>query len=434
MKATWERLENDRAKFELEVPVEQVSEAVDRAYRRAVKKVNIPGFRRGRAPRVILERYVGKGALMQEALEQVVPEAFDQAVEQSGLDPIDEPKVDIVKFEEGQPLVFTAEVPVKPEVKLGEYRESELKPEPVQISDEEVEENLKSLAERQAKLVTAAGPLEKGHFAVIDFEGRIGGEAFEGGTAQGYTLEIGSGKFIPGFEEGLVGAELGAVREVPVRFPAEYQAENLAGKEAVFRVTVREIKRKEVPPIDDELARSLGNFQSLQELRNDLANTLREAAQEAAKRAFREKLIQAAVNSSEVHVPELLVDRRIHRMIHDLEDRLRAQGLKLEAFLANSGKTHQDLHAEFHDAALKSVKTDLVLEAIAKAENLAPTDEEVREQVEETARLYGAQAGTARQLLSRTENLARVRQGLRLEKATNYLEATASARNGRESQ
>lgn len=421
MKASWERVGADRARFEVEVPAERVSRAFERAYRKVVQKVNVPGFRRGKAPRPILERFVGKGALAEEALDEVLPEAYGEAVRQSGLDPIDRPQLDVEKMEDGEPLVFKAEVPVKPEVQLGTYRDLEVEREVPEVSEADVAAQLDLLAERQTQLVTHDGPAETGHYAVIDFTGYADGQPFEGGQASDYVLPLGSGTFIPGFEDQLFGARAGEEREVRVAFPADYNAAHLAGKDATFEVKVNEVKRREKPAIDDELARGLGRFQSLQELQADLTNRLQQAADEAATRLYEGRIVEKVAAASEVEPPEVLVHRRVHSMMDDLFDRVRSQGVDPAQFLQSAGKTTDDLHREFHDPAKKAVKVDLVLEAIARREGLTVGDDEVRAEIERSVRPYDEQAEAMRRLLLSPDRFAAIREALLRDKARKHL-------------
>ncbi len=423
MKTTWERLENSRAKFEVEVPVEVVNQALERAYRKVVKKVNIPGFRKGKAPRFMVERYAGKGALMEEALDEVLPVAYNQAVSESGLSPVDRPQIDLVKLEDDQPLVFTAEVTVRPEVKLGQYKDLEIERENPEVTDDEVDRQLEAMAVRQAQLIAHDGPAEKGHFVVIDFEGFVDDQAFPGGKAEGYTLELGSGSFIPGFEDGLIGALTGEEREVKVKFPDDYQADHLAGKDAVFNCRVNEVKRKEIPPVDDELAKAAGDFKSLQELRSDLTNRLKMAAEDAAQRAFENRILSKLLETSEVEVPNVMIDRRVHRMIDEFGDRLGAQGMKIDDFMARTGKTYEDMHKEFAEPAARAVKSDLILEAVARAESLVVAEEDVKAEVNRLAQYYGDQAQAFREYLTSPDNLARLREALLRDKAVKHLAA-----------
>ncbi len=436
LKSTWEKVAPSTAQFEIEVEPQQLEEAMDKAYRKLVRRVNIPGFRKGKAPRLIVERFMGRGALLEEALDIVVPEAYDQALDESGLKPIDQPKLDIVKMEDGQPLVFKAEVAVKPDVELGQYQGFEVEKDPVEVTDKEVDQQLDLLRERHAQLSAAeeGQALENGLFAVIDFEGFLDGAPFEGGKAEGYMLEVGSGTFIPGFEDQLVGAKAGEDREISVTFPEEYHAAELAGKPVTFKVKVREIKKKELPALDDAFAKEASPFQTLQELRQDLTNRLEEAAKARVNAAFERRVVEKVVEQAQVDLPEILVHRQVHRMMDDFAQQLAASGLRLEDWMAQTGKDDHALHEEFEPAAQRQVKTDLVLESVARQENLEASDAEVRQEIDRMTRNYGAQAESTRQYLSSPEGMERVREAVLMDKAVKRLaelqKPVPAAKNG----
>lgn len=421
LKSAWERLANSRAKFEVEVPAERVAQAMDAAYRKLVKRVNVPGFRKGKAPRPVLERYVGRAALFEEAVDIILPEAYGQAVQDSGLEPLDRPSVEIVKADEGEPLVFKAEVPVKPEVVLGEYRDLEVPMPQIEVTEEQVDKNLQAIAEQHAQLVAHEGPAEMGHYVVIDFEGALDGKPFAGGAAKGYQVHIGSGQLIAGFEENLVGMLAGEEREFNLVFPQGYQAEHLAGKEIAFKVRMNEVKRKEVPPVDDELAKLVGPFQSLQELRSDLTNKLRQAAAEEAQRKFEEAAVEAVVERAAVELPEVLVHRQMHRMMDEMQEHFQQQGMTLELMLRATGKTMDDLHEEMRAPAAKAVKTELVLEEIAKREGLTVTRDEAREELDRYLAQFGEQAEQLRTSMLATDTLDRVQAGMLRDKTVKHL-------------
>ncbi|MCL5045771.1 MAG: trigger factor [Actinobacteria bacterium] len=422
MKANWERIGKCAAQFEIEVDQDTVEKAMDRAYRKVVQKVNIPGFRRGKAPRFVVERFVGREALFQEAAETIIPEAYNEAVKESGLEPVDQPQVDFKEYEKGQPLIFKADVQVKPEVDLGTYKGLEVEEEVPVVSEEDVDRQIEFLRERAAEMVAVEdGALENGLFAVIDFEGSVDGTPFTGGSGQDYLLEIGSGTFVPGFEDQLIGAKPGEEREVNVTFPEDYRNKDLAGKAAQFQVSVKEVKRKVLPALDDEFARSVSQFQTLQELRADLSNRLREAAEAKARRSNENRIVEMVTAAANTELPEALVDRRIHRMIEDLEMQLRRQGLTLESYQQATGKSHESLHEDFRESAEKSVKTDLVLDAIAKKEGLEASEEEVDAEIEKMAKGYGDQSEAMKKYLSSSDNRDRLREAVRLDKAVKFL-------------
>jgi trigger factor len=383
MEVKVEKLEKNKVSLEVEVGADQVDKALAQAYRRVVQKVNIPGFRRGHVPRKILEMRLGKGVLYEEAIEILLPEAYAQAVEESELEPIDQPQVDNVHIEEGSPFRFSATVEVKPEVKLGQYKGLPVEKEKVEVSAEDVDKLLENLRERTATWrVVEEGEAEDGDLVIIDFTGYVNDEPLQGGKGENHSLILGSGSFIPGFEEQLLGVKPGEERRIQVTFPEDYHNKELAGVKAEFTVQVKEIKRKELAPLDDEFAKDVSQFSTLEELKEDIRKKLLETAENKAENKFREELVKQAVANAEVEVPETLVKKRVEAMVHDLEHRLQQQGIPLDAYLKYSEKTLEELKDEFGEVARESVKTDLVLEAIAKAEGIETKEEEVEAELD----------------------------------------------------
>jgi len=422
MKATWDKLEKNWMQFEVEVDAPEFSKAVDTAFKSVNQKVNIPGFRKGKAPRAIFERMYGKESLVQEAVEQLLPQAYSAAVAQGGVDPIDQPEIESIQAEEGKPFVFKGKVQVIPEVTLGKLSGFEIEKPSAEVTDEQVEEQLNSLRDRMATLVEdQSGEVKSGSFAVIDFEGFIDGVAFEGGKGENYTLEIGSNTFIPGFEEGLIGAKVGETRDVEVTFPAEYQAAHLAGKPAVFKVTVTEVKTKELPEVNDEFAQQVSSFQTVEELRNDIKNRLAESANANAERAFQERVIEAVAADAEVEIPHVLVHNRVHDMIHDFEHQLARQGFSLDLWHQATGKSHDDLHTEFDAQARKSVKNDLVLGAVAKKEGITVSEAEIEAEFDKMLSVYKGQEAEIKKLRKNAGYRARMSEGLLTQKTLDYL-------------
>lgn len=422
MKATWDKLEKNWMQFEVEVEASEFSKSVEAAFRKMNQQVTIPGFRKGKAPRAIFERMYGKEALVQEAVEQLLPRAYGDAVEQGQIEPITQPEIELVQAEEGLPFIFKGKVQVMPEVTLGRLSGFGIEKAVPEITEEQVEEQVNALRERLATLVTdEAGEVVNGSFAVIDFEGFIDGEAFEGGKGEGYTLEIGSGSFIPGFEEGLVGAKAGETRDVNVTFPEEYHAEHLAGKPAVFKVTVQEVKKKELPELNDEFAQQVSPFKTVEELRADIKNRLTEAAEENADREFRNKIVEAVTNDAAVEVPEVMVSDKVHDMIHDFEHQLAQQGFTLEMWHRVTGKTHEDLHTEFGPRAEQAVKTDLVLAAVAKREGLTVSEADIEAEFDRLLSLYPRQKADIERLRKNAGYRARMREDLLAQKAVEHL-------------
>lgn len=389
MKANAERIEKNTVLLEIEVDAEQFDQAIDKAYRKMVQKVNVPGFRKGKTPRPIFERFIGKEAIMEEAMEAVVPEAYYQAVVETGIEPVEQPKVDVVQAEAGKPVVFKATVQVKPEVILGQYKEVEVNKPSTEVSEEEVTQSLEKLQQRHAQLLTLEeGTIEKGDITTLDFLGKVDGVPFKGGEGRDFTLEIGSGSFIEGFEDQLIGVSIGETKDLNVTFPEKYQAEELAGRDAVFTVTVKGIKRKELADLDDEFAKDVSEFDTLEELKTDIKNKLKDAAEDRAKYQVRQDIVSKIVDSIEVEMPAPMVDIQLSDMIHNLEGRLSSQGITLENYLKFANTTMEDLKEKMQPDAVWTAKMNLVMETIAKAEDIKATDEDIKEETEKIARYY----------------------------------------------
>lgn len=383
MKTIVERLPDypARVKLEVEVESERVEEAVERAYRRVARSLRIPGFRPGRAPRKVVEMYVGKEALWQEAIEDLIPEAYREAARQAAVEPVAQAQIDIVDYGEGKPLTFRAEVDVKPEVTLGEYKGLNVEKRVRKITDADVDELLERIRNNQAQLVTAdKDALAEGDFAVIDYDGFIDGEPFRGGAGRGELVEVGAEDFLPGFTEQLVGMKIGEEREVEVRFP-DNAREDLAGKQAKFRVRLQEIKTRIVPELDDELAKEVGDFETLEELRADARKRLEEAAASEAEVELEATVIRMAADNASVDIPEVMIDQEVEQMKQELEFSLMRSGLRLEDYLKMNNLTEEQLRADLRLGAEQRVKTDLVLEAIGRAEGLQASEEEVDERI-----------------------------------------------------
>jgi trigger factor len=402
MEVKVEKLEKNRVSLEVELGADQVDKALDQAYRRVVKKVNIPGFRKGRVPRKILEMRLGKGVLYEEAVEILLPEAYAKAVEEASLEPIDQPQIEDIQIEEGSPFRFSATVEVKPEVKLGQYKGLPVERKKAEVSEEEVDNFLENLRERTATWrVVEEGEAEDGDLVIIDFTGYVDGEPLQGGKGENHSLVLGSGSFIPGFEEQLVGAKSGEERKIQVTFPEDYHNQELAGVEAEFNVQVKEIKRKELAALDDEFAKDVSEFATLEELKEDIRKKLLEAAENKAESEFREELVKTAAANAEVEIPEVMVKRRVENMINDLEHRLQQQGLSLDVYLNIIDKTLENLREEFEEAARESVKIDLVLEAIAKAEGIETKEEEIEAELDTMVAGFAEEEDKLRELKER---------------------------------
>ena len=392
MKVTAENGENQQVTLTIEVEAAEVSKAVERAVKRLANRVNIPGFRKGKAPRKIVESNVGMDALLQEAFDLIAPKAFSDALDEQKIDPVTRPDIDVVTLEDGKDLVFKATVTPRPEVKLGEYKNLKVEKAAAEVSDEDVEKQLKNFQDRQGKMVEApeGAVVENGDFTTLDFEGFVAGEAFEGGKGQDYPLQIGSGSFIPGFEEQLVGAKVGEEKEVNVKFPDEYHSAELAGKDAMFKCTVRSIKHKELPEIDDELAKKVSTFQTLDELKADIRKNLLENAEKKAENDQKTAVIEQATENITVDIPAVMIDNRVTSMIQEMAMRLEQQGMKLEQYLQYAGTDIAKIREDYRETAEKNVKTDLMLEEVAKAEDIKVEAKDLDAEVAGMAAAYGA--------------------------------------------
>lgn len=426
MKAKAEKLENNTVVLEIEVEPEVVDRGLERAYRDVVKKANIPGFRKGKAPRVLVERHFGKEYLLNEALDKILPDAYYEAVQETEIEPINRPQLELVQAEEGKVLIFKAKVEVKPEVALGEYKGLEAEKPAVEIIDADVDAEIEKLRQRYAKVNSLEeGEVASGDIAVIDFEGFVDGEAFPGGKGENYPLEIGSGSFIPGFEDQLVGAKVGEETEVKVNFPDEYHSSELAGKPATFKVKVSLVRRKELLPVDDELAKDVSEFDTLEELKTDVRNKLKEAAEQKAEFAVRDQVIQKAVANATVEIPEVMIDTRLNMLVNDMGLRLQRQGLSFEDYLKFSGGSMDSVRETLRPEAEKSVRSDLVLESIARTEGIDATDEELNAELEKLAEQYKQDVSTIRATLESQGSMENLQNSIAFQKTIQFLEDNA---------
>ncbi|PWW19678.1 trigger factor [Cytobacillus oceanisediminis] len=420
MSAKFEKLEGNRGVLTIEVDAEKVNEGLDAAFKKVVKQVNVPGFRKGKMPRGMFEKRFGVESLYQDAVDFLLPEAYANAIDETGIEPVDRPEIDVEQIEKGKSLIFKATVTVKPEVKLGEYKGLEVKPLDTDVTDEDVNNELTSLQERQAELaVKEEGKAENGDTVVMDFEGFVDGEAFEGGKAENYSLELGSGQFIPGFEEQLLGAAAGESKDVEVTFPEEYHAAELAGKPATFKVTVHEIKTKQLPELDDEFAKDADEeVETLDALKEKIKTRLEESKKHEAEHHVRDTVVEAAAANAEVEIPSAMVDTEVDRMMQEFEQRLQTQGMNLELYFQFSGQDEAALREQMKEEAEKRVRVNLTLEAIAKAENIEVADEEVTEELNKMAEMYNMSVDQIKQALGSLEGL---KADLQIKKAVDFL-------------
>lgn len=420
MSVKWEKQEGNVGKLTFEIEQEKVKQGLDRAFVKVRKTLNVPGFRKGKVPRQIFNQRFGEEALFQDALDILLPEVYSAAIDEAGIDPVDTPQVNIESMEKGETWVLTAEVTVKPEVKLGDYKGLEVEKRETELTTEELEAELKQLQERQAELVVKEdAPAENGDTVILDFEGFKDGVAFEGGQAENHSLELGSGQFIPGFEEKLVGLKAGDEADIELTFPEEYHAEDLAGQPVVFKVKLHEIKTKEVPALDDELAKDIDEeVETLDELKEKISKRLQEAKEESVAQAKQEEVIAKAVENAEVDIPHAMVHHEADHLMNHFAQDLQAQGLTPELYYQFTGQTEEAMHAQMEKDAEKRVKMNLVLEAIAEAENIEPTEEAIDEEISTLAEKYGMEKDAVRAALG---DMSELKSDLKIRKAIDVL-------------
>jgi len=384
-----ENLEKNVVQLEIEVDAAKFEQGMQKSFLKNVGRFNIPGFRKGKAPRKMVERVYGVQALYEDAINFICPEAYDEAIEKNDIHPVEKPEIDIKQIGDDQNLIFTAKVTVKPEVELGEYKGVEVEKINSIVSDEDVEKELQKVVEKNARLITVDDrAIQTGDTAIIDFDGYLDGVAFEGGKAEDHELVIGSGQFIPGFEDQLVGSKAGDDVEVNVTFPEEYQKEELAGKPVLFKVKVKEIKIKEMPLIDDEFAKDVSEFDTLDEYKNDLKNKLIETAEHKAKHETEDSIIDKVVDNATVEIPKVMVEKHIDSLIYDFDMRLRYQGLDLNKYIEIMGMDAETFRAQFANRAEKEVKMQLVLEKISITEVIEASEDELQEEIKRLAENY----------------------------------------------
>ncbi|MBU5425792.1 trigger factor [Tissierella pigra] len=389
MKAVLEKKESNKVSFTIEIPEVDFEKATQEAYIKNRSRFNIPGFRKGKVPRKIIELNYGPEFFYEEAINLILPEAYNNAVEELKLEPVDQPEVDIDEIEKGKPIVVKIEVVVKPEVNIGDYKSIEIEKIEYNVTDDNITEELKSVQEMNGRIIDVEDrAVTTGDILNIDYKGFVGEEQFQGGTAEAQELEIGSGRFIPGFEEQLVGKNKGEEVDVVVTFPEEYHAEELKGKEAIFKVKINEIKEKELPELDDEFAKDVSEFDTLEEYKNDIKEKLEKEFKEKEEVENENNLIEKVIESCEVDIPEAMIDTQLQNELSDFDYRMRTQGINLEQYLQITNSTIDSLKEQLRPMAAQRVKGDLVLEAIAKAENITVTEEDIDKELEKMADSY----------------------------------------------
>ncbi|MCH3962772.1 MAG: trigger factor [Clostridium sp.] len=391
MNVKMEKVENNVVKLEITVELEKFNEAVKKAFAKNAKKFNIPGFRKGKAPMSIIKKYYGEGVFYEDAINFCCDDTYPKAIQENDIKPVDYPQIDVLQIGENKDFIYTALVTVVPEVELGEYKGIEVKKNTYKVEDAEIEDELKSRQQKNARIETKEdGVIEKGNIAVIDFKGYVDGKPFEGGEGKDYELEIGSGTFIDNFEEQLIGLKTGDSKDVNVTFPEKYGSEELNGKDALFKVTIKGIKIKELPELDDEFAKEISEFDTLGEVRADIRKKKEEQNELRANKEYEEAVIDAVSSNAKVDIPEVMIKKEIDSMIKDLEMRLKYQGLDLDSYYKYTNNTEEKVREYMRETAEKRVKNDLVIEKISKVENINATEEELLNRAAEMSKQYGS--------------------------------------------
>ena len=416
-----ENLEKNMAKLTIEVSAEDLEKAMQNAYLKAKNRITIPGFRKGKAPRKMIEHMYGKGIFLEDAANALIPEHYSKALEECELEIVSQPEIDVTQAEPGKAFIFTAEVAVKPEVTLGEYKGLEVPKTETEVTEEEIEAELKKEQEKNSRTITVEDRgAENGDIATIDFEGFIDGTAFEGGKGTDYPLTLGSGSFIPGFEDQLVGVKAGDHVEVNVTFPEEYQAAELAGKAAVFQCDVKKVEAKELPELDDDFAQDVSEFDTLAEYKDDIRKKLTERKEKEARTAKENAAVDKAIENAQMEIPDAMINTQISQMLDDFSRRMQAQGLTMEQYFQFTGMTADKMREEMKPQALKRIQTRLVLEKIAETENIQPADEEVNEEISKMAEMYKMEADKLKELLGDRE-LEQMKKDMAVQKAVTLV-------------
>ena len=420
-----EKLEKNMAKLTVEVPAEQFEKALTTAFNKNKSRFNIPGFRKGKAPQAMVEKMYGVEVLYEDAINEALDATYGDAVTESKLDVVSRPEIDVVQVEKGKELIYTATVAVKPEVTLGEYKGIEVEKASAEVSDEDIEAELKKVQEQNSRLITVEDrAVEDGDQTVVDFEGFVDGTPFEGGKGEDYPLTIGSHSFIDTFEEQLIGKNIGEECEVNVTFPEEYHAKELAGKPAVFKVTVKEIKRKELPELNDEFAGEVSEFETLEEYKNDVKAKLSLTKQKEAATENENHVVDKVVENATMDIPEPMIDSQVNNMVNDYARRMQSQGLSLEQYMQFTGMTIETLKEQMKPQAVKRIQTRLVLEAIVKAENITVSDEAVEKEIADMAESYKMEVGQIKEYMGEN-GIEQMKEDLAVQEAVDFLVAEA---------
>ena len=416
-----EKLEKNMAKLTIEVSAEDLDKAMEKAYQKQKSRISLPGFRKGKAPRKMIESMYGKGVFMEDAVNSLVPQEYTKALGECDLEIVSQPEINVTQMEPGKALIFTADVAVKPEVTLGDYKGVEVPKSEIAVTDEEVDAEVKKEQDKNARTVAVEDrAAANGDITTIDFEGFVDGVAFEGGKGTDYTLTLGSGTFIPGFEDQLVGANTGDHVEVKVTFPEEYQAKELAGKEAVFQCDVKKIETKEVPELDDEFAKDVSEFDTLAEYKEDVKKKLTEKKEKEARTAKENAAVDKAIENAQMDIPELMTKTECRQMMDDFSRRMQQQGLSMEQYFQFTGQSMDKMMEDMKPQALKRIQTRLVLEKVAEAENIQPSEEEITEEIQKVADAYKMEADKIREAIGES-GLEQMKKDMAVQKAVTVI-------------
>ena len=416
-----EKMEKNMAKLTIEVSAEDVEKAMQSAYQKAKGRISIPGFRKGKAPRKMIEQMYGKGIFLEDAVNALIPEHYSKALGECELEIVSQPKIDLVQTEPGKALIFTAEVAVKPEVTLGEYKGVEVPKSEIEVTDEEVDAEVKKEQEKNSRTINVEDrAAQLNDIVTIDFEGSVDGVPFDGGQATEYPLTLGSNTFIPGFEDQLVGAKVGDDVDVKVTFPEEYQAKELAGKEAIFKCAVKKIEAKELPELDDDFAKDVSEFDTLAEYKEHVKTNLVEKKENEAKHAKEDAAVDKIIENAQMDIPEAMLETQCRQMLDDFSRRMQSQGLSMDQYFQFTGMTAEKMMEDMKPQALKRIQTRLVLEKVAEVENIQPTEEEVNEEISKMAEAYKMEADKLKELLGERE-LEQMKKDMAVQKAVTLV-------------
>ena len=425
-----EKLEKNMAKLTIEVPAEELEAAIEKAYQKNKGKIQIPGFRKGKVPRKMIEQMYGKEFFYEDAANEVIPEAYEKAVEECEETIVSSPKVDVTQIEAGKPFIFTAEVALKPEVTLGKYKGVEVEKIDTAVTEEEVEADLNQQRENNSRMVTVERAVEDGDVAVIDFEGFVDGVAFEGGKGENYSLTIGSHSFIDNFEDQLIGRSTGEELDVNVTFPAEYQASELAGKPAVFKVSIKEVKEKQLPELDDEFASEVSDFETMAEYKEDISKKLAEKKEQDAKNAKEDAVIEAIIEDAQMEIPDAMIVTQQRQMIDDFAQRLQMQGMNLDMYCQYTGQTPASMLESVKPQALKRIQSRLVLEAVAAAEKIEASEEDFENEVQKMAESYKMEADKVKEIMGEAGK-KQIMEDLTVSKAADFVRENAKEKKAK---